>query len=66
MSKKCVLIEVLKDLQDDSKVNLNNSSLCGTNQCVAIDDFVETKTFEEVNNVFNSTIRLIIIYLSGR
>jgi hypothetical protein len=56
MSKKCVKIEVFKDLQDDSKYNQNNSSLYGTNQYVAIDDFVETKNFEGVNNVLNSGI----------
>ena len=53
MSKKCVKIEVFKDLQDDSKYNQNNSSLYGTNQYVAIDDFVETKTFE------NGVLRMI-------
>jgi hypothetical protein len=56
MSKKCVKIEVFKDLQDDSKYNQNNSSLYGTSQYVAIDDFVETKNFEGVNNVLNSGI----------
>ena len=37
ISKKCLLVHVLKD-QANEKVNLNNSSLWDSDQFVSIDD----------------------------
>ena len=45
-SKSCLLVEVLRDVQDDTKVNLNNSGHCGTKRYVSVDDFNEKREFE--------------------
>ena len=55
--QNCVLVHVLKDQVND-KINLNKSSLCDTMQYVCIDDIVEARDFEEVNNF--KTIKLIL------
>jgi hypothetical protein len=47
MSKKCVLVHVLKE-QVNGPVNLNKSALCDTDQYVCVDDLIETVDFEEV------------------
>ena len=46
--KRYVLVEVLKNVQDESQVRLNNSKLCDTQHYVNIDDVIEDKPFEEV------------------
>ncbi len=51
MSKKCILVHVLKD-QINGQVNLNKSSLCDTDQYVCVYDIIETVDFEEVIKKF--------------
>jgi hypothetical protein len=46
-----VLVEVLKGVQDESKVKLNSAKICGTQEYVDIEDVIEedSRTFEEVS-----------------
>ena len=48
-SKRRVLVEVLKGVQDESKVKLNSAKICGTQEYVDTEDVIDSRTFEEVS-----------------